>query len=181
MSIYSGFPTRALETLYNNYLYTTINLLQTVLLDYFRTRQILEKPIWCKAFINNLSKLSKFEKQKHLQPNFSEALKDLDTYIKSQYTFETYEKSFDKTSFSNPSAATLGAEDNYRMSTRSIRSTSFNGPRSPKTPKSRVNNYPAYAKRETSTRKSNIKNFQDRMLKNILKDLSNPIHDIVNL
>lgn len=180
MSIYSGFPTRSLESAYNSCLFEIINLLQTLIIDYFRSKQSQESPTWYKIFNTTFAKLSKLEKQKHLQPNFSDALKDLDAYIRSLNTHTIYEKTFEKVNLANPSVTSLGKVEIDRKTMRNTRYSSLHTKKSPRSPTTRESNYSIYVKHESGTKRNQMKSYQDQIFISILKDLSDPLQGLSN-
>lgn len=174
MSIYSGFSTRSLESAYNSFLYEAINLLQSLILEHLRSKKYQESSIWCETFSNTFSKLSKLEKKKHLQPNFSSAMKDLDSYIKSLGNYTIYEKPIKIPSRSNISVSSLPKEDLDHKAARNHRYSSINSATS------RESHYPSIIKPPIRHRKNLVKSYQDQILKSILKDLSSPLNEFSN-
>ena len=83
MSIYSGFATRNLETLYNRAVANLIHLLQSQLAVILRTHTADQANMgqWVKSYSKNYQFMCKLERQKHLQPNFSSFCEDLNAEI----------------------------------------------------------------------------------------------------
>lgn len=83
MSIYSGFSTRILESAYNQYVCELIALMQNFIVDLLKVQKPLTFHQFSEDFNKVFHRLTKLEKQKHLQPNFSLYMQDLESFIKN--------------------------------------------------------------------------------------------------
>lgn len=94
MSVYSGFATRQLESAYNQSLYKVLQLMQKQLLELLKLVEV-DLSNWGFAFSRQHKVLKSLEKQKYLKPNFSQAVSDLDNYIKTNCDFKSTKNSFE--------------------------------------------------------------------------------------
>ena len=179
MSIYGGFSTRVLESTYNTHICNILNLLQNLLLSFLQRKKAIEIQSFSENFCDSYSKIVKLEQQKHLVPKYSEFIRGLDEYLRPVITEKQYDKESDRRSLDNFSALSLGKESNYSTSRRyNTRQTSISDNRSRKN-SCEITRYrknsciiPKYRKKHKID--TEIKGYQDKILKSILKDLSEP-------
>ena len=169
MSIYGGFPTRTLEAAYNQSLCGILNLLQNFILHILKSKKTTDTLNWCEEFCRDYHKLEKLERQKHLLPNFSENLKELDEYIKATTTIYSSGKFSERKSPPTTSTGSFMGDLGYtRMEIYRARQSSLPGYRKREDDLSFKKNTKKYM------RNVNVKVYQDQILKNILRDLSTP-------
>jgi hypothetical protein len=172
MSIYSGFSTRSLETSYNNVLFESVLLMQAFILEVLRKKREILDIHWSQQFCSSFEKLKKLEKQKYLIPYFSDGLKDLHGIVKAagpNLFDEGLEYPSERQSVSYVSTASLN-QDLVRNGSKGNRYSSL------QSAKSRESRYKVIDKSHKSHRKGSVKQYQDQILKSILKDLSHPMY-----
>lgn len=169
MSIYGGFPTRALESCYNQLLTDIIYLLQNFVLATIKTTKLIILPNFTEDFCRSYQKLVKFEKQKHMLPKYSDYIKELDDHLKSFNSDLSYRKNSERNSLPTNSTGSFNRdlEKNQKYYYKSRQSCAPNSKSRDSDYKS--NNYPVRYKKT-----ADIKVYQDQILKSILKDLSTP-------
>lgn len=167
MSIYGGFPTRSLEAGYNQQLCELLLILQQFVLHALKSRKA-DSRNWCEEFTKNYQKLERLEQHKHLVPNFSDYLKELDEYINA--TGNSIAKLSDRLNVPATSTRSFIREFEYSK-------IEFIRGRQSSLPSSRKKTEENFNSRHNPQRflKSvKVKNYQDNLLQSILKDLSTP-------
>lgn len=84
MSIYSGFATRNLETLYNKHLANLVYLLQShlcALLSKNFYSETINLESWGNSYSRTIHSMLKLEQQKHLEPSFTNYCQDLSKHL----------------------------------------------------------------------------------------------------
>ena len=169
MSIYGGFPTRALESSYNTYLCDILHTLQTLLLSLLQSKKNFEIESLSEKFCFSYSKIVKLEQQKHLLPKFSDYIKDLDEYLRPTITESRFDKSSERISIQNISTPSLAKSSNNTSSRfYNLRQTSVPGK------KTRKNSNIIQKNSGKKGLTIQVKDYQDKILKSILKELSDP-------
>lgn len=83
MSIYSGFPTRTLESAYNQCICDIILIMQKFIVELLKVQKSFTFQAFSEDFSKTLYRITKLEQKKHLQPSFSLYMQDLDSYFKN--------------------------------------------------------------------------------------------------
>lgn len=163
MSIYGGFPTRILESTYNQHLCDLISLLQSFVLHFYQSHKFI-LPSWPEQFTATYAKLTKLERQKHLHPRYSEYLKDLDNYLNSSVKLE---KIPEKPSIKQIAIHSLKKETSLpNQNSFSSRVSSVSGSHR----KRKSTGFQKSSKKDLN--KTRLKGYQDMILQSILSDLS---------
>ena len=169
MSIYGGFPTRSLESSYNQYLCEVITLLQNLVLGIIKKTKTNETLIWGENFLRTYQKLAKLEKQKYLVPRYSDYLKDLEIYLKAINCESSIGRVIERASPPTTSTGSfLGDFEYSKGEYNRSRQSSLPGYRNRDEEYIIKNNQKRYG-RDLRTKK-----YQDQILQSILKDLADP-------
>jgi hypothetical protein len=174
MSIYSGFPTRSLESSYNQIISELFALMQSLLLNFIQVHKFQVPVSWSQNFCISFNRMAKLEKQKHLWPNFSDTLKELNSYLHSLQSASAIERYTERKSVPNTSSGSLKKDNFPKTGNANHRYSSLQSARS------KERNLLVSAKPEKSERKNKVKSYQDKILKSILQDLSNPLYQFNN-
>lgn len=172
MSVYSGFSTRSLESIYNHCICSLISVMQQFISNIIKSQNSLNCESFSQDFYKNYSKLKKLEKQKHLQPNFSLYLRDLDNCLQNKGLKPG--KPNDKESPFDPQR-TLNSSIGYFERKSDFINKTMKKAQSPGSSLGK-NREEFKVRRESPkffSRDRHIKVYQDRILKSIIKELSN--------
>lgn len=166
MSIYSGFSTRVLEASYNQYVCEIIALMQNFIIDLLKVQKTFAFHQFSEDFNKVYYRLSKLEKQKHLQPNFSLYLQDLDSFIKNT-GLKLLPKSKERESPMNTSYGIIDKRSDIFRKTL----VKFDNVGSSKV-RHRDEMIPTRDSPKFINKDKKIRIYQDKILKSIIKDLA---------
>ena len=87
MSIYSGFATRQQESFYDKLVFKLIELIQDkIVFQYLpNDSEIFDEKIFARKVVKIFRTLKKLEQNKHLEPNYSDAFKQLSEVLLNNY------------------------------------------------------------------------------------------------
>jgi hypothetical protein len=151
-----------------------ISTMQKFIIELLKMHPGLSPESFSQDFYRNFSKIKKLEKQKHLQPNFSHYLEDLDNCLRKKGLKP--EKQEDRDTPIEPSR-TLNTSVGYFDHRSDFIKKTYKKVASPVSPKTRQRDETG-SRRESPrffSRDRHIKVYQDRILKSIIKELSNDI------
>jgi hypothetical protein len=160
-----GFPTRLLEASYVKCLCELLSLFQSFILTSLKRKSLFNTRAFFDDFSASFRTLAKIENKKHLQPNFSDYLQDLNDYVKlMQGTASKVPEKY------------LFYESFHRSSVEPRRNNYEDKGQNRRLSVSSTNKYKEDKFRKESPKivekKKNVRQYQDEIMKSIIKELS---------